>query len=58
MTTFFTNASDIITMFLIMNDESDENNCVSSEDFEITSDDVDESYDEIQSKKKTTRVVF
>jgi hypothetical protein len=39
-----------------MNDESDENNCVSSEDFEIKNDDVDESDDEIRSKEKTTRV--
>jgi hypothetical protein len=41
-----------------MNDESDENNCVSSEDFEITNDDVDESDDEIRSKEKTTKIVF
>jgi hypothetical protein len=41
-----------------MDDESDENNCVLSEDFEITNDDVDENDDEIRSKKRTTKVVF
>jgi hypothetical protein len=41
-----------------MNDENDENNCVSSENFEITNDDVDENDDEIRSKKKITRIVL
>jgi hypothetical protein len=45
--TFFTNTSNIIIMSLSINDENNENNCVSSEDFEITNDDVNESNDEI-----------
>ncbi len=54
--TFLTNVLNIITMFLNMNDENDENNCVLSEDFEITSDDVNKNDDEIRSKRRTTRI--
>jgi hypothetical protein len=56
--TFFTNASDVITMFLNMNDENDENNYVSNENFKITNDDVDEIDNEIWSKEKTTKIVL
>lgn len=59
LTISFISVSDIMTRSLSVNDESDEDDCVASEDSKMLSEDViNENDDEARLRKKSTEIVF
>ncbi len=55
---FFISVSDIMTRCLSVNDESDEDDCVASENSKMMSRDVNENENEIRQRKRSTEIVF
>ncbi len=55
---FFKNVSNIIIIFFNLDEDHNEIDCDANENFETINDDVNENDDEIQSKKKSTKIYF
>jgi hypothetical protein len=56
--TFFINVSNIMIKLLNVNDDSDRDDCTTSEDSKTMSEGVNEEDDEIRSKKKSTKIAL
>ncbi len=55
---FFKSASDIIAIFLNVDDDHDEVDCDANKDSETIDDDVNDDDDDVRRKKKSTEIVF
>ncbi len=55
---FFKSVSNIIIIFLNVDDDHDEIDCDANEDSKTTNDDVSDDDDDVRRKKKSTKIVF